>query len=271
MSPSSRAALKPYLALFSAYTRTLLQYRAAAAAGITTNIVFGFIQIMVFAAFYRASQGPHPMTYQEVVVYIWLGQAMIHLFPWNVDPDIRDQIRNGNVVHELLRPTDLYSFWLCRILARSLVPLLMRGLPIFCIASLFLGLKPPPHGLALLAWVVATLIALFLSAAITALLCISLIWTLSSEGIIFLTIGAAAFFSGMYVPLPLFPEWAQPLLNALPFRGLVDIPLRLYMGHITPTEGIPLLAYQVVWTAGLILLGRILLARGRRHLIVQGG
>ena len=86
-----------------------------------------------------------------------------------------------------------------------------------------------------------------------------------------LVIGMVSFFSGMYVPLPLFPEWLQPLLHALPFRGLVDVPFRLYLGHIDPRDTLAVLGPQLVWTGVLIVLGRVLLARGRRRLVVQGG
>ena len=72
-------------------------------------------------------------------------------------------------------------------------------------------------------------------------------------------------------PLPLFPDWAQPILNALPFRGLVDVPFRLYSGHIPPGDILPLLAQQIGWALALIVLGRTVLARGTRRLVVQGG
>jgi ABC-2 type transport system permease protein len=77
--------------------------------------------------------------------------------------------------------------------------------------------------------------------------------------------------SGMLVPLPFFPDWAQSLLDFLPFRGLVDVPFRLYVGHLPPSSCLPLFAHQLVWTLALVGLGRWILARGTRRLVVQGG
>ena len=34
------------------------------------------VRTMIFAGFYRATTAPQPMTYPEVVNYIWLGQKM---------------------------------------------------------------------------------------------------------------------------------------------------------------------------------------------------
>ena len=84
-------------------------------------------------------------------------------------------------------------------------------------------------------------------------------------------VAAVAIFSGMYVPLPFFPVWARTVLDVLPFRGLVDVPFRLYIGHIPPSEILPLFAHQLAWALGLIGLGRVLLARGIRRLVIQGG
>ena len=75
----------------------------------------------------------------------------------------------------------------------------------------------------------------------------------------------------MILPLPLYPEWMQPLLNALPFRGLVDVPTRIYLGHIPATEALGAIALSGVWALALIALGRWILSRGCRRTVVQGG
>ena len=106
--------MRAYRAILSAQVRTLLQYRAAAFAGLCTQLFFGFVMVMVYEAFYRSTTADMPMTYPQIVVYVWLGQAMLGMFPWNVDAEIRQQIRTGGVVYELLRPVDLYNLWFAR-------------------------------------------------------------------------------------------------------------------------------------------------------------
>ena len=121
------------------------------------------------------------------------------------------------------------------------------------------------------AWAAATLGAVLLSGAITTLLTISMLWTISGEGIAGILAAAVMIFSGMIVPLPLFPDWAQWLLDVLPFRGLVDAPFRLYLGHIPPSEALSVLFHQAAWIAIFVTAGRLVLARGTRRLVVQGG
>ena len=263
--------MKAYWSLMSARFQMLLQYRGAAAAGFCTQLFWGLIRVMIFDAFYCSSSSPQPMAFRDVVTYIWLGQAMLGMLPWNADRDIRAMNRTGTVVYELLRPVDLYTYWFTRAFAMRTAPTLLRAIPMFAVAGAFLGLRAPDSWAAACAWAVATVAALFLSCALSTLINISLLWTISGDGVSWLLPTAVSALSGMIVPLPFFPEWAKPLIELLPFRGLVDIPFRLYTGHIPPSEAISVLTHQFVWAGTLIVLGRLFLARGTRRLVVQGG
>lgn len=260
-----------YWALVSARFRMLLQYRAAAVAGMSTQLFWGLIRVMIFTAFYRSAPGPHPMTLDQVTDYVWLGQAMFAMLPWAMDQQLRTMIRSGTVVYELVRPVDLYLYWYCRAVASRSAPTLLRSIPLFAGAFLFFGLNLPASAASGLAWAAATVGALILGCAIANLVHISLLWTIVGEGVSQLVQIAVFLFAGMIVPLPLFPDWAQPILKFLPFRGVADLPFRLYSGHIPAGEVWGVLAHQLVWTAALVLAGRWLLQRGVRRLVVQGG
>ena len=260
-----------YRAIFSARFRMLLQYRVAAVAGIGTQIFWGLILVMVLEAFYRSTTEPQPMTIEQVTTYVWLGQCFLLLLPWGVDRDIQALIRSGAVSYELLRPLDLYNHWYSRVLAYRSAPTLLRSLPLLPIAALFFGMQAPDSWGAAGACILAILGALLLSCAITNLLNITLLWTISGQGIVSLTPSIVLVFSGSLVPLPLFPEWTQPFLSILPFRGLVDTPFRLYLGHIPPGDVLIHLAHQLAWAAAIVVVRRWVLSRGIRRLVVQGG
>jgi ABC-2 type transport system permease protein len=265
--------VRAYLALLSARFQVLLQYRAAAAAGMTTQLFWGLIRVMIFEAFYRSAPPGtlEPMRLDQVVTYVWLGQAMIALMPWNVEPDLKALIRTGNVAYELLRPLDLYGLWYVRSVAYRVAPALLRSVPISALALLFLGMQPPSSWAAFAGWVATTLGAILLSGAISTLLAVTLFWTLSADGITRMAASVVVVFSGLIIPLPLFPDWAQAVLNVLPFRGLMDVPFRVYMGHIPPRMVLFELGLQLLWTAAIVAIGRWILARGTRRLVVQGG
>jgi ABC-2 type transport system permease protein len=261
----------PYLALLRVRFLALLQYRAAAFAGLVTQVFWGFIRIMIFAGFYASGRGGQPMTYDEVVTYVWLGQALLWILPFRLDPEAQALVESGNVAYELLRPVDLHSFWFARSVALRTAPTCLRAIPMVVLAVPFFGMGPPASAGAAAAFAVSLGLAFLVGAAITTLMSVSLLWTISGRGIARLLAVAPWIFSGIILPLPLFPDWARPLIDALPFRALMDTPFRIYLGHLPASGVAPAVLHQVVWLAVLVGLGRWLVARAMRHIVVQGG
>lgn len=261
----------PYIAVLSARFRTLLQYRAAALAGFGTQLFWGLIRIMIFEAFYRSSTLPQPLTYEQVVTYVWLSQAFLVLVPFSADPDVRSLIRSGNVVYELVRPANLYFFWFSRSIAQRTAPGLFRALPMFITACLFFDMALPTTAYATAAWGVSMIFAVIIGAALTNLLNISMMWTISGEGLGTLLSASAWLLSGITLPLLFFPDWSQGFLNALPFRYMMDVPFRFYLGQIPPSDLWHHLPNQLFWAFALIGMGHFALDKATRRLVVQGG
>jgi ABC-2 type transport system permease protein len=270
----------PYRAMFGARFRMLLQYRAAALGGLVTQTAFGLILIMIYEAFYRSSAAAaQPMAFDQVASYVWLGQALLMMLPWNVDHELRAMMRTGGVAYELGRPVDLYTWWFARALAQRTAPVVLRAVPMvvfamFGLPLLGLGewrLAPPASLAAGLGFAAALAGALAVACAISVLLYIAWLWTVVAEGIVMVVSTAVSMFSGLLIPLPLFPDWAREPLRWLPFAGVIDQPARVYAGHLASGELASVLARQLGWTVVLIALGRRLLARGLRRVVVQGG
>lgn len=266
--------MRPYMALFAMRARTLLQYRVVALAGLITQWVFGFMMINVLSAFYAYTSGAQPMTLAQSVTYTWLGQAMLGMLPWNIDRETGESVRSGDVAYDLTRPIDLYAHWFARALALRSAPTLMKSVPMFLIATFLMPARfamqwPPVASLA--AWLLAVLGALLLSCAVTAFMQSTLFWTVSGDGITRLLPHIVTFFSGMIVPLPLLPSWAQPFLRLQPFSSLVNTPSLLFC-QVLPASAIwETLALQLGWTAVFVLLGRAIMRRGLSRLTVGGG
>jgi ABC-2 type transport system permease protein len=271
--------VRPYLAIFTARFLMMLQYRAAAVAGIVTQFWFGAIMIMALSAFYAGGHGAAAMTLTEAITYIWLGQAFLGLLPWNVDPEIVLLMRTGNVAYERLRPVNTYLYWLVRAMAWRTAATLLRSIPLLIVTSVLFelvglgdwSLRPPASFAALALFMLSLVAVVFLSSAITTLLNISVIWTISDQGINIFTNSLVIILSGMVIPLPLFPDWLHAVLFVQPLAGLVDIPYRIYFANLSGAKALGSIALQIFWTAALISLGHLLMARTMRRVQIQGG
>ena len=260
-----------YFAILKMRVAAIAQYRSAAFAGICAQLFWGFISIMIFKAFYSGVSTPEPLSLVQTLTFVWLGQTLVPLLPWHPDREIEAQIRSGQVAYDLIRPVNLYATYLTKSFALRLTPLLMRSIPFFLIVILFLELKAPHSPLAGLGFVCSVCLATLLSAVITALTGVTLFWTLSGTGINRMLPHCASLLSGNFIPLPLFPSWLQPFLSWQPFRGIVDIPCRIYTGVIPEHQISFYLGFQLAWALVFIWLGNTLLSRSLKRLVVQGG
>jgi ABC-2 type transport system permease protein len=259
--------MRGYLAVFTLRVKTLLCYRIAALAGIFTQLFWGFVLVMILQAFYKNSSLVEPLSLNQAMTFVWISQALLGLLPWSLDKEMSASIRSGTVVYELIRPLHLYPLFFIRSLAMRLTPALLRSLPIFLFGTFAFDLPPPVS----LAFFPSLLLALFLATAISTWLLISLFWTLSGEGLQRFVLGISGLFSGLVIPLPLFPSYLQPFFNVQPFRGLMDIPSRIYTGVISSPDIPYYLAFQLIWALIFILLGHLMLRRALKRLVIQGG
>ncbi len=265
---------KKYLALFRVRFQNEMQYRVAALAGVCTQFVWGFMEILLFRAFYQVG-GEMPMTFSQLVTYEWLQQAFLALFMlWFWDKDIIEAITGGNIAYELARPMDLYNMWFTRVAAQRIARALLRCLPILLVAFLL----PEPYRMSLpvsfgafLLFVVSTALGLCVVAALTMLVYALTFFTMSASGVRIFAASIAELLSGAVVPLPFFPEKWRLLAELSPFAAVQNLPLRLYSGNLAGDEALFYLGMQVFWLVALVLLGRILLRLMRRRLVVQGG
>ena len=67
--------MKQYLSFFRMRFITGLQYRTAAIAGVSTQFIWGAMEILLFQAFYQADANAFPMSFQALTSYVWLQQA----------------------------------------------------------------------------------------------------------------------------------------------------------------------------------------------------
>ena len=266
--------MKPYFSILKLRFAVQLQYRAAAAAGLFTQFFFGFIRVMVFHAFYASSTVAQPFSLVQVVTYTWIAQSTFRMQPWNGDIEIMGLTRSGNVAYELVRPLNLYFIWYARLISLRLVPMLLSGIPLLAIAFFLpegFGVTLPVSTAAGTAWIVSTIFALFLGCAISNVITISTLWTLAGDGMQRIFPAFIMVFSGIIVPLSYFPDWAQTLLRILPFSGLVDIPVQLYLGTIPTSELIWFGLLQLFWMVIFMFIGMYVLSVAMKRVVVQGG
>ena len=261
-----------YLAFVAKSFQKRMQYRVANLAGLTTNFFFLLVHIFVYTAFYASRTDPQPLNLNEIITYFVLCQVFFMLMPfWGARSEVTSAIKDGSVALQLTKPVDFHAYWFADECGRACYYLVMRGLPTFLISILFFEVAMPTQPTTLIAFAVSMTLATFMSAAITITIFSSAFWTLDTTGISGLSYSTITLFSGMLVPIALWPEWLAHIAAWLPFAGLIDVPFSIYLGKITEAAVWAAIGKQAVWNLFFIGLGRVLLSRGFSRLVIQGG
>lgn len=266
--------MKSYLSYFKLRFITNLQYRADALAGISTQIFFGLIFIMVYLAFYE-SGGNTPMEWQSLVNYLWLQQAFYALiYPFDRENELLDMIKNGNLAYELIRPQNFYLKWYIKILSKKIVSVLLRFIPVILLGIIL----PEPFHLSMpislenfIIFILALIIGLFLVTSLVLLVHLLTMFTLDERGSMTIYSVVSEIFMGGTIPLPFFPAPLRKLAEILPFRFVGDFPFRIYSGSITTTEGHYLLVGSLIWTIIIIVIGYFISKVSLKKAVIQGG
>ena len=267
--------MKQYLSFFRIRFLAGLQYRAAAWAGIATQFAWGGMLILMYRAFYENGANSFPMTFQELSSYIWMQQALLAMFMlWFYDNDIFDSITSGGVAYELCRPCDLYNMWFVKNMAIRLSKVVLRCVPILVITAFL----PEPYGVGLpaslsagLLFPVSLILGFLVLIAFSMLVYISAFYTISPMGIRILAASVSEFFAGSLIPIPFFPQWLQNVMNVLPFASVQSTPFLIYTGYLPTDEALWRIMVQLLWLVVLVFVGRLLMKRALKRVVVQGG
>ena len=267
--------MKAYISYFKLKFISGLQYRSAAIAGMLTQFFFGIIYIMVFVAFYESGSKGNVMTLNEVITYLWLNQAFFGIVNQRYkDTDILKLIRTGNLSYELARPKDIYFMWYFKILGDRLAATFLRSVPLL-IAVIFFpkpyNLGAPASLLSFILFIVSFIIGALLVAALNTLVPLITLRTMSEKGIVSIYVTISEILSGTLVPIPFLPGFLKTISALLPFQYVSDLPFRLYVGNLPTSYGVQGILIQAAWLVIILGIGKLLLNKSIKKVVVQGG
>jgi ABC-2 type transport system permease protein len=208
------------------------------------------------------------------VTYAWVAQALIApvgLFGGFIIDDLSERVRTGAAAIDLHRPVSLLGLRLAEDIGRATYHLLARGLPPTVVGALLFDLVWPDQ---LGTWALATFsvgLAVVVGFGLRYLLGLLAYWIIDVQGPAWVLVLMQLFFSGMMLPLVVFPAWLRHVADLLPFQCLVQIPIDVFLSDDTGTAVASLIGVQLLWVGILLGAGAALTRVAVRKVVVQGG
>ena len=258
-----------YLRLFQYGFRRHATYRAATLAGAFTNTVFGILRAYVLIALWQARPGLAGYDVADAVTFCFLTQGLLE--PMRVfggGLELSERVRTGAIAIDLVRPAPLQLWMLAQDLGRAAYHVVVRGVPPMLAGAALFGVVLPDGPLTWAAFAASVAVGVVVSFGLRYLVALSSCWVLDDRGVQTVSLVATLFFSGMVVPLVIFPGWLGDLARALPWAAIMQVPADVYLGK---TEVTAALGFQALWAAALLALGALATRAARHKVIIQGG
>jgi len=263
-----------YVAVATRAFRRYSTYTAATLAGIFTNSVFGVIYSFAYLALWAQRPGAGGYDSVDAVTYVWIGQALlmtVALWGGGTTDDLPERIRSGDIAIDLYRPVGLLGWYLAGDLGRAAYHLLTRGLAPTVVGALLFELRFPSTPQAVLGLVLAIPLAVTVSFAVRFLVACTAFWLLDASGPRLLSAVLAIFFSGMALPLVIFPDGLRDVALALPWASYLQTPADIWLGKRTGWSLLGGLGLQALWAFVLLGCCQLVLRAATRRVVVQGG
>ncbi|TWD74754.1 ABC-2 type transport system permease protein [Kribbella amoyensis] len=262
-----------YWAIAARSFRRFSTYRIATVSGAFTNTVFGFILCGIYLTLWHERPGLGGYDVADALTFVWLQQGLlmpIGIFGATTTIELGARVRSGEIAVDLYRPTHLLLWWLSVDLGRALFQLTFRGGTPLLVGALVFDLTFPSDPVAWLAFAVGLVLAIVISFCIRYLVALSGFWITDSRGMEHLAQVVSSFFSGMILPLVVFPGWIGEFARATPWAATMQVPIDIWLGRNPGGTGAALV-FQLGWVLVLLLAGLLVTSVATRKVVIQGG
>ena len=262
-----------YFGIFKMNFKGELQYRSKAISGVVTQIFWGLMYIYLYTAF-MGGKIIDGFSINQMITYVWLGQAFLVIRFLDLPKNCAKEIENGNICYKFVRPINLYNQWYAEHIGYKLSSTLLRCMPLILVAFMMpssIRMMLPVSFLAFILFLISLIIGALLTSAISMIIVYLTFKTLSSKGTVNICNTVCGILGGLYIPLVFMPQSVQNVLNYLPFRFVLDLPARIYIGNIQPVQALVFIGIAITWLIVLVVFGKILITKAGKNAIIQGG
>jgi ABC-2 type transport system permease protein len=224
--------------------------------------VFSRLWIVVLGRDADGTYACNMLWYLALTEWVILSIPPIHL-------DIEREIRNGDIVYRLPRPTSYIGAQLAEGIGVLLVRAILLGITGFGFAWVIAG-RLPEHPEALLLAIPIGMSAATLGMVMYCAIGMLAIWLQDVTPVYWVWQKLSFVFGGLLIPLDVYPEWVRSTAEYTPFHALLYTTGHVVLGYSTQSiivAGLRVAFWLIMALAVLLYIYR----RGLKDLSINGG
>lgn len=263
--------LSTYLEMIRIRFLMMLAYRVNYYSGIIIYSLNIGVNYFIWMAIYGSHNSLQGMTAAQMASYVaiaWMSRAAYFN---NLDREIAQEIRDGTVAIQLIRPYHYLMVKFFQAWGEGLFRLILFSVPGMFIVSLVFPIHLPGFDPVWLKFSASLLMGFVINTQINMITGLLAFFIMNNEGLVRAKRVLVDLFSGLVLPIRFYPGWAQAILSYLPFQAISYLPSMILVKGINGPALIHSFTVQIIWCVLLCLPIFLLWRRARRTLTVQGG
>lgn len=198
----------------------------------------------------------------------WMARAFYYN---NLDREIADEIRDGSVAIQLIRP---YSYLLVKVFqgfGEGLFRLLLFSIPGMVVVSFIFPIHLPTNPLVWLQFLISLLFGFLVNVELNLIFGMFAFFVLNNQGILWAKRFLVDLLSGLIIPISFFPLGLQKVFAFLPFQAISYMPSVTLVKGLAIQKWLSVVGVQFIWVLVLFFVIWGVWSKARKTLIVQGG
>lgn len=249
----------------------MLAYRVNYYSGIIIYAINIGAYYFLWMAIYGDREALGGLTTTQMTTYIavsWMARAFYFN---NIDREMALEIKEGRVAIELLRPYHYLVMKTMQGLGEGIFRFLFFALPGMVFIVLLFPIELPTNGSMLLVYFLSIALAFIINTQINLITGILTFFFFNNDGLMQTKRVVVDLFSGLLIPIMLFPTWAASLLTYLPFQAISYLPAMIFTEGIKGREAVEAIFLQGFWFIVLLVPIQLLWMKAKKNLVIQGG
>ena len=270
MMQTARRHMSVYAAIVAMIPKVFMAYQLWFWIGLVLNVIGMAILVFFWRAIYNETATISGLGVDQTMAYILLAYLFSPLARTGLIWEFGNNIREGLIIHHLLRPINFQGMNYAQNLGNLIMDLILQ-IPMAVVAVVLFGLRFPTDLRVWLAFIISALLGYTMIFFFYWFLASFTFYTTEIWGLGVLIEGMNFFLSGALVPLVMMPEWLRNIVLSVPFAQALAVPISLLTG-ITPLNEAPHVWFvQILWIIGMWIVSTLFFRVAVRTVTVQGG
>ncbi|WP_172256646.1 ABC transporter permease [Saccharibacillus deserti] len=250
---------------------TMLAYRVNYYSGILIYMLNIGVYYFTWQAIYGDKGEIGGFTASQMTTYIavsWMARAFYFN---NLDREIATDIRDGSIAIQFIRPYNYLFVKMMQGFGEGLFRFTLFMIPGMLLALLLFPVRLPTDPLAWIGFLVMLFFSFLINSQLNILTGLMAFFVENNEGIMRMKRVVVDLFSGLVIPISLFPGWLSSIMQWLPFQAITYLPGSVFTGRTKGTGILEVFGIQLIWFFALLIPIFFTWRAARKRLFVQGG